>query len=85
METKETYHWVSMLCPMPSENMVECLGQLQAVQKALEDAKRKDWQRWLDEYMMAVSRLIKLEDLVVSLGNLTRVMQLGLEMPPGLL
>ena len=35
METKETYHWVSMLFPMPWETAMECLERVKALKEAL--------------------------------------------------
>ena len=74
MATNETYHWLSMLFPMPWETSIECLGRIQAMKQMLEAAKRSNWQWWIDECMIASWRLMKEEDAVASFTNLTRPM-----------
>ena len=74
MATNETYHWLSMLFPMPWETSIECMGRILAVKEALEAANRSDWQRWIDECTIASSRLMKAEDIVANMSNLTRAL-----------
>ena len=45
METKETYHWISMLSPLLWETVMECLERVKALketQETLQAAKRED-------------------------------------------
>ena len=82
MATNETYHWLSMLFPMPWETSIECMGRILAVKEALEAANRSDWQRWIDECTTASSRLMKAEDMVANMANLTRAMHPRVEHAP---